>query len=47
MMVMIKLLTKQFETINADEVEQDEQLINIEREIKEVFVSRQDVSTLY
>ena len=41
---MIKLLTQQFQAINADEAEQDNHLKNIESEIEEVFVSRQDVS---
>lgn len=47
MMAMIKLLTKQFESVNADEQEQDRHLSHIETEVEEVFVSRQDVSSIW
>ena len=44
MMGLIKLLTNQFQEVNADEKEQDSHLSHIQTEVEEVFVSRQDVS---
>lgn len=39
---IIKLLEKQFKEVENDENEQENEIMNMDEEIKEIFVSRQD-----